>query len=401
MGSPRVEQCRKPRTIVGAEARALTRGEKETLLLPFLRQHGREAISYATLQDGMEYFLDDCGYIAFVTALHPVFARRPRRIVLCDPVCATADYPKLVRRFLADNPRVMFTVISEACAVALRELGFKINSIGYETELPIQTYNTQGNWKDLDLVKRARNEARREGITIREVDIATVDRAQLEAVTARWIATKKVNDREIWLFARRPVFEPEADVRKFVAWDRSGRVAGFACYDPIYRDGDVVGYSANTSRCDEQQYGRLTTAVHMTAMEQFKTEGKEVLNLCLAPFCKLELGRYNDDRFMRGFFELAARFGNDIYNFRGLAFHRSKYRGREKAIYYASRSLMAGNDLYLAFRAANISQSYVGMVFQLLGGILKAAFPKPAVPVDAGEAGATAGPVAKPPRPPV
>lgn len=169
------------------------------------------------------------------------------------------------------------------------------------TELPIQTYNTHGNWKELDLIKRARNEARREGITIREeTAIETVDRAQLDAVTAAWITSKKVNDREIWLFARRPVFEPEPDVRKFVAYDRTGRVVGFAFYDPVYETG---GWSA--TRGTPRAVTNSATADHggrrMTAMEQFKVEGKEVLNLCLAPFCKLELGRFNDNPFMKGF----------------------------------------------------------------------------------------------------
>ena len=47
-------------------------------------------------------------------------------------------------------------------------------------ELAVQTYNTAGNWKDLDMIKRARNEAKREGIVIREVDITTIPRDQLD-----------------------------------------------------------------------------------------------------------------------------------------------------------------------------------------------------------------------------
>jgi len=106
----------------------------------------------------------------------------------------------------------------------------------------------------------------------------------LAAVSAKWLSTKKVNDREIWIYARRPIFDAEEDVRKFVAYDKEGAVAGFVFYDPMYRDGKVFGYSANISRCDEQRFGRLATAVHMEAIEKFKAEGKEVLNLLLAPF---------------------------------------------------------------------------------------------------------------------
>jgi lysylphosphatidylglycerol synthetase-like protein (DUF2156 family) len=219
------------------------------------------------------------------------------------------------------------------------------------------------------MIKRARNEAKREGITIREVKIEDVNRAELDAVSTRWIGNKKVNDREIWIYARRPVFAFEDGVRKFVACNRDGRVAGFVFYDPMYRAGQVFGYAANISRCDERSFGRLSTAIHMEAMEKFKTEGKEVLNLALAPFVKLEQGRYNDDFGAKLFFKLSARYGNDIYNFKGLSFHKSKYRGNEKCLYFASTSLWPSNDIYLAFLSADITRSYFDTFGRLLRGM--------------------------------
>src|SRR5205085_9450722 len=133
---------------------------------------------------------------------------------------AAENLPKLVQRFLADNPRASFGVISERCAAVLRQMGFKVNCIGYEPEIAIQSYNTKGNWKELDLIKRARNEAKREGLTIREEDSARLKQEDLASVSARWISSKKINDREIWIYARRPIFDHEEDVRKFVAYDR-------------------------------------------------------------------------------------------------------------------------------------------------------------------------------------
>ncbi|HWX22122.1 MAG TPA: alpha/beta fold hydrolase [Candidatus Binatia bacterium] len=361
------------KVIEGEAAKQLGRHEKWQLLSPFLRQHGAASLAYATLQDGMEYFIDETGYIAFTTVRHPVLSPRPRRITLSDPVCAVADRPRLIERFLADNPRASFGVITEACAEALHGMGFKVNCIGYEPEIAIQTYNTQGNWKELDLIKRARNEAKREGLTIREEEGASLKKDDLAAVSARWIGSKKINDREIWLYARRPIFDHEEDVRKFVAYDREGKAAGFAFYDPMYRDGKVYGYSANIVRCDEKRYGRLATAVHMEAIEKFRTEGREVFNLLLAPFVKLELGKYNDDFGAKLFFQLSARFGNDIYNFKGLSFHKSKYRGVEKPMYVASKSLMMSNELYLAFVSADIARSYFATLGQLLRGMISAA----------------------------
>jgi phosphatidylglycerol lysyltransferase len=359
------------RTIEGEAARALERKEKWTLLSPFLRQYGHEALAYATLQDGMEYFIHEKGYIAYTSVRHRVFAPKGRRIVLSDPVCAKQDLPEVLDDFLGANPRAAFAVISEHCGEVLRQRGFKVNCIGFEPELAIQSYNTRGNWKELDLIKRARNEVKREGIVIREEQIERSQEEHLAEVSARWIQNKKVNDREIWIYARRPVFEHEEDVRKFIAYDKHGNVLGFAFYDPMYREGEVYGYSANIVRCDERRFGKLATAVHMEAVEKWKIEGKQVLNLMLAPFVKLAGGRFNDDTMVRLFLNMSARFGNDIYNFKGLSFHKAKYRGSEKYLYFASNRLLANNDIYLAFLCSEITQSYFSTVGTLLRGILR------------------------------
>ena len=215
------------------------------------------------------------------------------------------------------------------------------------------------------------NEARREGITIREEDEASLSRREpeLRALSARWIASKKISDREIWLYARRPVFDHEEGVRKFVAYDPEGRVAGFAFYDPMYRDGRAFGYSANIVRCDEQRFGRLATAIHMEAVDQFRCEGVEVLNLLLAPFAKLNCGHYNEDWGARLFFKLSARFGGNIYNFKGLSFHKSKYRGVERPLYFASNSLLPSSDIYLAFASAGLADGCLGTLAKLVRGL--------------------------------
>ncbi len=370
------------RKVTGDEAKSWQREDKWRVLSPYLQAHGGEALSYATIQEGMEYFIvEGMGYIAFTTITHPVFARKPKRIVLSDPICARDKLRELVGKFLADNPSAVFVVISEHCASVLREMKFKVNCIGPEPELPIQTYNTMGNWKDLDMIKRARNEAKREGVVIREERLEEVAAEKLEAVSSRWRGSKILNDREIWIYARRPVWESEPDVRKFIAYDNLGEIIGFVFYDPVYRDGQVIGYSANTSRCDESKYGRLATAVHMEAVDVFRGEGKEILNLCLAPFVRLDLGKYNDDKITKLFFELSEKYGNQIYNFKGLAFHKSKYRVKEKPLYFASKSLFTSNDIYLAYLTSDITQGYFSTVFLLvrgiLGGLLKPSTKKP------------------------
>src|ERR1035438_6300746 len=69
----------KVRIIEGEAANRLGQEEKWELLSPFLTQHGREGIAYATLQAGMEYFIGETGYIAYTRVQHPLIARKPKR----------------------------------------------------------------------------------------------------------------------------------------------------------------------------------------------------------------------------------------------------------------------------------------------------------------------------------
>src|SRR5678815_5156741 len=108
------------KTIEAGDVKSLGQREKWKLLSPFLKQHGREALSYATLQAGMEYFVHEHGYIAYTTVRHPVFARNSKKIAFADPVCSMRDYPKVIQAFLDVHPDAVFSCISDACAQVLR-----------------------------------------------------------------------------------------------------------------------------------------------------------------------------------------------------------------------------------------------------------------------------------------
>lgn len=351
--------------------------EKWKVLHPFLKKYGDGAFSYATLQEGLEYFLTDDGYIAYTTVKHPVFAPKGKRIALGEPVCNKNNIESLVDEFLKESPKAVFVPVYEECASVLHNIGFDVNCIGYEPEIPLKTYNLQGNWKELDLIKRARNEAKREGITIKEEkDISLVRKDGLDVISSKWLSGKTLNDREIWIYARPPVFSQEPDVRKFLALDKENNLEGFVFYDPMYKDDKIVGYSANISRCDESKFGKLSTAVNIAAAEIFKSEGAQKLNLCIAPFDKVDKGKFNDSALTFNFFQAMRKFGNNIYNFGGLSAHKSKYKADERQVYFASNSLLPVNDVYLAFLSSGIVKSYKDTLAGLAKGFFQTALAK-------------------------
>jgi lysylphosphatidylglycerol synthetase-like protein (DUF2156 family) len=346
-------------------------------LLRFVKSDGSMAFSYATLQEGMHYYLDDeRGFIAYVPIKHPVFARKTKRVVLSDPICRPERRSELIDSFLEDSKgNAIFTMISEPFSSELRGKGYKINCLGYEPEIPLGKdsdgkwlYNLDGNWKELDVIKRAINEAKKNNIKILEKPLQDVDLSQLTDLSNNWLANKSLN-REIWMYARPPIFRSEDGVRKFFAYDSQDSLVGFAFYDPMYRDGRVLGYSANIVRCDETKLKKLSVALNVTAARKFREEGVEKLNLCIAPFDKTEIGKFHDDLPTKQFIEFARKFGSRVYNFEGLSFYKGKYHSPGTPIYFGSNSLMPINDLYLGFLASRIASGYPKLIKDLLMGI--------------------------------
>lgn len=288
-----------------------------------------------------------------------------------DPISSQNDFKQITANFLNYYRKPFLTFLSEKGAEAIRELGFKINCMGVEPEIKIQDYNTKGDWKELDMIRRARNEAKRNNITIEEIGMEKIARSEFEELSKGWLAGKNLNDREIWLYARRPVFENEEDVRKFIARNKNGNLVGFTFFDPLYSQGQIVGYAPNICRFDEDKFGKLSVAVNMTAAEIFKKEGKEIMNLSLSPFDKIDVGRFNDDKLTKNFLKLLRKHGEKVYNFGGLSFHKSGYKTKENAVYIASKSIFPINEIYLAFGAAGITSSYISLIRKLGSGLIK------------------------------
>lgn len=53
---------------------------------------------------------------------------------------------------------------------------------------------------------------------------------------------------DVWFINRRPVFAPEAGVRKFVARNAAGELQGFIFFDACFDQGQLTGWYANVTR---------------------------------------------------------------------------------------------------------------------------------------------------------
>lgn len=293
--------------------------------LEILRAFGGHCMSTSLLAPGMQHFdLPGAGFIGFTTCGGATLA-------LSDPVAAPGHRATLLREFVARHPRASFVQISEAVAGILGDLGYFTTRFGMETLLDLQSWTLRGRGKQA--LRTAVNQARKTGISISEGCTG----AERAALSREWLATRRSSRAEIGFLVRPLDMQPVPDARVFCARD-GARPIGFVCFDPIFRDGNIVGYAPNVSRASAAFRQGIFFAITVRAMARFREEGACFVNLGLSPLAVQAGRRDGESAAFRKVLQIIYRHGNRLYNFEGVRFAKSRFRGREQPVFMAHRS---------------------------------------------------------------
>ena len=292
-----------------------------------LRQHGNFTMAYATLQPGMKYFESHGGYLAYDTYWGITF-------VLGDPVAPAEKHAAIIEEFVRRYPRACFCQISEQTGAILARLGWFVNEFGADMELDLPTYDFKGQKKSK--LRQAAHKVQREGYTIEERSAADGDRAELEALSSSWLVTKTVK-HEARFLVRPFAFDDEPEARKFYLRDPEGWIVAFVVFDPIWGEGEVIGYSPAVKRRSPDAPTGAEEAITKYAIEQFRAEGMQTLRLGLLPLYEVQDSAFREAWRLKKIFQWVYRYGNRwIYSFRGHADFKHRYRGSLSKVYFAT-----------------------------------------------------------------
>lgn len=297
-----------------------------------IRDHGNHSLAYACTQKGLRYFSPspEEGFIAYRHCWGV-------DLVLGDPVCKPEALPGMLSAFIAGRRRVAFAQINERTAELLGKLGFRVTPLGVENEIGIKEFDLTGKLKR-DL-RHSRNRARDAQLTFAEETDDQALRDELQALSQVWLSTRPIYWRQMAFLVRPLANDPESDVRIFTA-RRGKQLYGFVLFDPIFADGQTTGYTATFLRAvPDAPEGTLDTIV-LHAIERFREEGCERLSFGISPLYRLKelAGLYGTgSRLLHWAGRVLYRQGW-IYNFRGLSFHKSRYRPHETPCFVAARS---------------------------------------------------------------
>ncbi len=310
--------------------------------LDYIRAYGNHCMSFSTLQPGMQYFdVPGKGFIAFMP-------KWGSAMVLSDPVCADGDRERLIGDFLKIHPRTGFIQITEPVADLMHhQFGYYATQFGIETIIDLNTWSISGKKKQV--LRTALNQAKKMGVEIRECPGENC----YHELSKNWMSTRKIKNREIGFLIRPMNMDHQHETRKFFAY-LDGEIIGFIFFDPVYQDGKIISYVPNISRFSHEFRQGIFYAIMLTAMDQFKQEGLGEINLGLSILVLDEADKKSEALLLKNIERLIFRYGNFIYNFKGISFTKSRFMGRENKFYCAHKWFLPAVKLISVFKLANV-----------------------------------------------
>ncbi len=329
----------------------ITKSEtNETIFMQqMLMKYGDNPNAYFHFQDDvLIHMLSDVGFISY---FHHESFFGSVNIIFCDPVCHAKDLQLLYESFFREvSGKMLFMGLNKNSAEALVHFGYQVNHIGLEFTQKLQDFSIKG--RKMRTLKRARNFDQR-GFLVLEQTWDEVDQDRVKDISRSWRKTKATSHKELKLLTRPPEFDDAWQVRKFYCYYH-GQLAGFIFFDPFFRDGKVIGYTANILRCDPTiEPSGFLDFVMIKAMEKFKQEGIEFVSLGLSPFHAIEplAQERTSIRFMLQCFY---QYGNFIYAFKKLAYHKQRYHFDARPSYAALKDISTARSIAICIKALNV-----------------------------------------------
>jgi len=318
----------------------------------YIKPHSEgNSLHFSILQPDLKYFSHESGLITYALKFG-------QTLVLGDPIFSSSlesDRIEFLNCFISEFPDSAFVQTSKYFAKFLHtNFGFFGTRIGTERLISLQTWSLTGKRKQT--IRTACNQAFKRNIVIRENQYED----NFSEVSNDWLSTRTVKSREISFLVRKfPYYENET--RKFCAYQNDKLIA-FIVFDPIYVDAECIGYIPNISRASESFRQGAFYAIMVEAINRFKTEGKQFINLGLSP---LHISGPSESFESKPFLRLLKFIRNyspQLYNYSGIEHAKSRFfdpkrlrkDGEQNSMFLSHNSKLPLIKLLAIFRASNV-----------------------------------------------
>jgi phosphatidylglycerol lysyltransferase len=292
----------------------------------YLKKFGAHSQSFSTLQPGMEYFdMPGVGYIGYMKKWGKTY-------VLSNPVADAQNFELIITEFQKKHSNAVYIQVSKSVVDILhRKFGLYGTQFGSESRIDLKDWSLTGKKKQI--LRTAINQSEKAGIVVKE----RYSDDHTKEISEAWIKTRKCKSNEIRFLIRPMQMSYKENERHFYAYE-GGKAVGFIYFDPIYKNNEIVSYVPNISRaCAEFKQGIFYTLM-CHAMDVFKAEGVPSVDLGLIPLMLNDKMEEQEAKGLKRMFWLVREKGNFLYNFKGLEFTKSRFRGEIESTYCCHKS---------------------------------------------------------------
>jgi lysylphosphatidylglycerol synthetase-like protein (DUF2156 family) len=332
-----------------------------------LKKWGGNCLAYACLQPGLSSFGTlNRGVLFFKRPFnrnrdHKIFNLKYRKYIgtilfqwakrIYSPLVVFGDgllnldlAEDTIDKILQTKCRISFCHVGDNISRILSKRGFYITPMGYETVIDLESFNP--TWRTHRWFMMALKKASKE-LVVTEKESIELLKEDIQRVDKKWSVSRKRSFKNQAFLTRPITFKEEMDVRCFFAYQNDIMV-GFRFFDPMYKDGEVYGYSASISRYDPDAISGCSTFLLSEAIETFKTEKISELSLGLSPFKLSSLEKHRQEidylshrvrlsKITFYLFKFFFRVNGFFYSFNGLSLYKSHFKARTRPIYFASK----------------------------------------------------------------
>lgn len=308
----------------------------------YLKKHGVHSQSFSTLQPGMQYFdVPGIGYIAYMRKWGGTF-------VLSDPVCAPEHFSVILEHFHNRFPNASYIQVSKQVVDVLHlRFGLYGTQFGSESRIDLATWSLTGKKKQI--LRTALNQAEKNNITVKE----RFSDDHTREISEAWIRTRKCKSNEIRFLIRPMEMAYRENERHFYAY-QDGKAVGFIYFDPIYQNNEIISYVPNISRANADFRQGIFYTLMAHAMEVFKAEGVPFLDLGLIPLSLDAVTEHQESRLLKRLLHLVYDKGTFLYNFKGLEFTKSRFRGEGFKTYCCHRRAIPALEFLAMFKLTRL-----------------------------------------------
>lgn len=308
----------------------------------YLKKFGTHSQSFSTLQPGMNYFdLPEVGFIGFMRKWGMTF-------VLSDPVSAPEHFELILERFHSRYPNASYIQVSKPVVDFLhRRFGLYGTQFGSESRIKLSDWSLTGKKKQI--IRTALNQAEKNGITVKE----RFSDDNTREISDAWIQTRKCKSKEIRFLIRPMEMNYRENERHFYAY-QDGKAVGFVYFDPIYRNNRIISYVPNISRANADFRQGIFYTLLAHAMEVFQKEGVPWLDLGLIPLSLDQATEHQESRLFKKMLHGVYNRGNFLYNFKGLEFTKSRFRGSSFKTYCCHRRSVPAVEFLAMFKLTRL-----------------------------------------------